>query len=163
MIQSAAPGVTAWFPEWAISNQANDPTEVSMTTDQLELGLRIAGLVLAGLVAANFVAARRWNYRENLAGADAIVRQVFYVHGAYIVGIIAALALLCLGWPRLLLSDGMGRVLSGFFGLFWGSRVLVQLLVYDPGFRRANRGWDLFFLGVFGFLGCIFTLAAWQP
>jgi hypothetical protein len=60
----------------------------------------------------------------------------------------------------LLLEDGMGRVLSGFFGLFWGSRVVVQLTYYDRQVRRRDRGWDVFFLGVFGALSTMFTLAA---
>jgi hypothetical protein len=126
----------------------------------LEIGLRGAGMILSGLVVANFVAAKRWRYAENLAGSEAMVRQVFYVHCAYIVAIIAALAVLCLGWPRLLLEDGMGRVLSGFFGLFWGSRVVVQLTYYDREVRRRDRGWDFFFLGVFAVLSAVFTLAA---
>jgi hypothetical protein len=126
----------------------------------LEIGLRGAGMILSGLVLANFVAAKRWRYADNLAGSEAMVRQVFYVHCAYIVAIIAALAVLCLGWPRLLLEDGMGRVLCGFFGLFWGSRVLVQLTYYDREVRRRDRGWDVFFLGVFAVLSAVFTLAA---
>jgi hypothetical protein len=126
----------------------------------IETGLRVAGLILTGLVAANFVAAKRWNYSRNLAGAETIVRQVFFVHCAYIVVIIAALAVLCLGWPHLLVEDGMGRVLSGFFGIFWGSRVVVQLTYYDRELRRRDRAWDAFFLGVFLALASIFTLAA---
>ncbi len=127
----------------------------------LETGLRAAGLILSGLVLANFVAAKRWRYAQNLAASEAMVRQVFYVHCAYIVVIIAALALLCLGWPQLLLEGGMGRVLCGFFGLFWGSRVVVQLAYYDREVRRRDRGWDVFFLGVFLMLAAVFTLAAW--
>lgn len=123
------------------------------------MGLRAAGLVLCGLVVANFVAAKRWGYSRNLAGADTIVRQVFHVHCAYIIAIIAALAVLCLGWPQLLMEDGMGRALCGFFGLFWGSRVIVQMTYYDPALRRKDRGWDVFFLIVFLFLAAIFTLA----
>ncbi len=126
----------------------------------LEIGLRGAGMILSGLVVANFVAAKRWRYADNLAGSEAMVRQVFYVHCAYIVAIIAALAVLCLGWPRLLLEDGMGRVLCGFFGLFWGSRVVVQLTYYDREVRRRDRSWDVFFLGVFVVLSAVFTLAA---
>lgn len=125
----------------------------------IEMGLRAAGLMLSGLVVANFVAAKRWNYAGNLADAEAMVRQVFYVHCTYIVVIIAALAVLCLGWPHLLLEDGMGRVLCGFFGIFWGSRVIVQLTYYDSEVRRKDRGWDVFFLGVFTTLAAIFTLA----
>lgn len=117
--------------------------------------------MLAGLVLANFVAAKRWNYSRNLAGAELIVRQVFYVHCAYIVVIIAALALVCLGWPDLLLEGGFARVFCAFFGLFWFSRVVVQLTYYDPGLRRTDRYWDIFFLGVFLTLSLTFTLAAY--
>jgi hypothetical protein len=131
-----------------------------MNTLQLEIGLRVTGTILLGLVVANFVAAKRWNYARNLAGADAMVRQIFYVHCGYIVAIITALAVLCLGWPRLLLEDRMGRVLCGFFGLFWGSRVVVQLTYYDREVRRRDRSWDMFFLGVFAVLSAVFTLAA---
>lgn len=117
-------------------------------------------MILSGLVLANFVAARRWKYAENLAGSEAMVRQVFYVHCGYIVAIITALAVLCLGWPHLLIEDRMGRVLCGFFGLFWGSRVVVQLTYYDREVRRRDRGWDIFFLCVFLVLSTVFTLAA---
>jgi hypothetical protein len=131
-----------------------------MNPQYLEIALRIAGLMMTGLVAANFVAARRWRYRENLAGCDVMVRQVFHVHCAYIITIISGLAALCLGWPALLLADGMGRVLSGFFGAFWASRVIVQLAYYDAATRRHDRGWDLFFLGVFLAMATVFTLVA---
>ena len=131
-----------------------------MNPQHLENALRITGLMMTGLVAANFVAAKRWRYRENLAGCDVMVRQVFHVHCAYIIAIISALAALCLGWPGLLLADGMGRVLSGFFGVFWTSRVIVQLAYYDAATRRHDRGWDLFFLGVFLAMATVFTLAA---
>ncbi|MFC7336692.1 hypothetical protein ACFQY0_05855 [Haloferula chungangensis] len=128
-----------------------------------EIALRIAGVMLIGLTAANFVAAKRWNYAGNLAGSAVIVRQVFHVHCAYIVAIIVALAMLCLGWPDLLREEGMGRVLSGFFGLFWLSRVLVQLSYYDKETRRRDRAWDVFFFGVFGYLSLVFFLAAFFP
>lgn len=131
-----------------------------MNPPAIEACLRIAGVILAGLAVANFVAARRLDYRGHLATAGVIVRQIFHVHAAYIVAIIIALGLLCLGWPGLLLEDGMGRVLSGFFALFWLSRVVVQLFYYDRRTRRRNRAWDVFFLGVFLVLGLVFTLAA---
>jgi succinate-acetate transporter protein len=131
-----------------------------MTTETLVIALRIAGLMMSGLVIANFVAAKRLRYHENLAGCDVMVRQIFHVHCAYIIAIVGGLAVLCLGWPQLLLADGMGRVLAGFFGAFWASRVIVQLSYYDKETRRRERGWDFFFLGVFIALSTIFTLTA---
>jgi hypothetical protein len=131
-----------------------------MTTETLVIALRIAGLMMSGIVLANFVAAKRLRYRENLAACDVMVRQIFHVHCAYIIAIVGGLGMLCLGWPQLLLADGMGRVLAGFFGAFWASRVIIQLVYYDKETRRRERGWDLFFLGVFATLGTIFTLTA---
>ena len=125
----------------------------------LEMGLRGAGVMLVGLVVANFVAAKRFRYAENMQGSEAMVRQIFYVHCAYIIAIISGLALLCLGWPELLLEGGMGQILSGFFGLFWASRVVVQMTYYDKEMRRRERIWDVFFLGVFFILSAVFTLA----
>lgn len=134
-----------------------------MDTPLIENALRLAGAMLTGLVVANFVAAKRWDYAGSLAGTKVIVRQIFHVHCAYIVAIIAALAVLCLVWPGLLLADGMGRVLAAFFALFWLSRVIVQLTYYDKGMRRDDRAWDVFFLGVFLTLALIFALAAIKP
>jgi|TARA_B110000495_G_scaffold203610_1_gene228219 hypothetical protein len=121
--------------------------------------LRLAGLICSGLIVANFVAAPRLGYVRNLAGSENLVRQIFYVHCGYIVFLITALAVLCLGWPRLLLEPGMGRVVSGFFTVFWGSRVVVQLTYYDKVERRKERFWDVFFLLVFLTLAVIFAAA----
>jgi hypothetical protein len=132
-----------------------------MKPEILEIGLRSAGLILTGLVAANFVAAKRWDYSGSLVGTKLIVRQIFHVHCAYIIGIIAALALVCLGWPSLLLEGGFSKVFCAFFALFWLSRVIVQLTYYDSELRRNDRCWDLFFLGVFLTLSIIFALATY--
>jgi len=121
--------------------------------------LRLAGLICLGLVAANFVAAPRLGYARNLAGSDQLVRQIFYVHCGYIVFLITALAVLCLGWPELFLEKGMGKVVSGFFTIFWASRVVVQLTYYDETERRKERFWDVFFLLVFFTLAVIFAAA----
>ena len=110
---------------------------------------RLAGVMCLGLIVANFVAAPRLSYARNLEQSETIVRQIFYVHCGYIVFLITGLAVLCLGWPELLLTDGMGRVVCFFFGVFWGSRVIVQLTYYDRELRKQERFWDIFFLGVF--------------
>ena len=121
--------------------------------------LRLAGLMCVGLVVANFVAAPRLGYGGSLVQTETIVRQISYVHCGYIVVLITGLAVLCLGWPHLLLEDGMGKVVSGFFAVFWGSRVVVQLTYYDRELRSQERFWDVFFLIVFSTLAAIFAAA----
>ena len=121
--------------------------------------LRLAGLMCLGLVVANFVAAPRFGYARSLAKTETIVRQIFYVHCGYIVFLITGLAVLCLAWPGLFLEKGMGQVVSGFFAVFWGSRVVVQLTYYDSDLRRKERCWDIFFLLVFVGLALIFAFA----
>ncbi len=134
-----------------------------MNPSIMETALRIGGLILTGLVVANFVAPKRFNYSSNLASSSVFVRQVFYVHAAYLISILGGLAVLCLGWPDLLINDRMGKILCAFFALFWFSRVIVQLTYYDPAIRRENRFWDLLFLGVFLTLAGIFALATFIP
>jgi hypothetical protein len=130
-----------------------------MNAETTILLLRLAGLICLGLIVANFVAAPRLGYARNLAGSDNLVRQIFYVHCGYIVFLITGLAVLCLGWPELFLERGMGRVVSGFFAVFWASRVVVQLTYYDKTERRKERFWDIFFLLVFFSLAAIFATA----
>jgi len=122
--------------------------------------LRLAGLMCVGLVIANFLAAPRLGYARSLLHAEAIVRQIFYVHCGYIIFLITGLAVICLGWPQIFLEEGMGRVVSGFFAVFWGSRVIVQLVYYDRELRGKERFWDVFFLIVFLTLAIIFITAA---
>ncbi|MEN8680548.1 MAG: hypothetical protein ABF391_10930 [Akkermansiaceae bacterium] len=121
--------------------------------------LRLAGLTCVGLVVANFVAAPRLGYAGSLARAEKLVRQIFYVHCGYIVMLISGLAILCLGWPHLFLEGGMSKVVSGFFTVFWASRVVVQLTYYDSEYRRRERFWDIFFLMVFFTLALVFGAA----
>lgn len=130
-----------------------------MNAETIILLLRLAGLMCVGLVVANFLAAPRLGYGRSLVHAEAIVRQIFFVHCGYIVFLITGLAVLCLGWPYLILEEGMGRVVSGFFAVFWGSRVVVQLTYYDRELRSQERFWDVFFLIVFFTLAAIFAAA----
>lgn len=129
-----------------------------LNPEAMLLLFRFAGLVMLGLLVANMVAPKRLNYASSLRKADLIVRQIFYVHCAYIILVIAGLTLLCLGWPQLLLGGELARGLCGFFAFFWLSRVVTQLSYYDKRLRAQERGWDLFFLVVFAFLGGVFLM-----
>lgn len=123
--------------------------------------IQIAGAVQLAIGLANLPLASRLQYRKNLAGASEIVRQIFYVHAAYIVLVVLGFAALSLLFPTELVSGrALGRFLSTFLAIFWLLRVPIQLFYYPDEIRRQNRLADVIFIVAFAFLALIFGLAA---
>jgi len=123
--------------------------------------IQIAGAVQLAIGLANLPLATRLQYRKNLAGASEIVRQVFYVHAAYIVLVVLGFAALALLFPAELSSGRpIGRFLSAFLAIFWLLRVPIQLFYYPVEIRRQNRLADVIFTVAFAFLAVVFGLAA---
>jgi len=97
----------------------------------------------------------------NLPLAIRLVRQVFYVHAAYIVLVVLGFAALALLFPADLSSGRpLGRFLSSFLAIFWLLRVPIQLFYYPAEIRRQNRLADVVFIVAFAFLAVVFGLAA---
>ncbi len=123
--------------------------------------IQIAGAVQLAIGLANLPLASRLQYRKNLAGASEMVRQIFYVHAAYIVLVVLGFAALSLLFPTELVSGRpLGRFLSTFLAIFWLLRVPIQLFYYPVEIRRQNRLADVIFIVAFAFLAVIFGLAA---
>ncbi len=105
----------------------------------LELHLRLAGLplVLIGLGHAFLPRVLAW--ATDLASVSALNRQIAYVHSGYIGLTCVLMGLLPLTMPGSLLNGGplATAVLVGYL-LFWGSRLFVQVLVYDAAHWRGN-------------------------
>ncbi len=133
--------------------------------DSLVLALVfVAGVVQLFIVAANFFAPRMLGYRESLAGAAPLVRQVFTVHALFIVLVLAAFASACfLFTPELAGASRLGRALSTFLAAFWGLRFVLQLAYYDRNVRRHHRAFDALFVTAFATLAAAFSLAALFP
>ena len=82
--------------------------------------LRAAGAVQVALIAGNFLLPAKLRCRENLKRVSPIIAQVFIVHWAYIVLILAAFASLCFWFPQELAGpDRLGRFLAAFMAGFW--------------------------------------------
>jgi hypothetical protein len=127
----------------------------------LSAWIQVAGAVQLAIGLANLPLASRLQYRKNLAGASAIVREVFYVHAAYIVLVVLGFAALALFFPDELVSGRpLGRFLSAFLAIFWLLRVPIQLFYYPIEIRRQNRLADVIFTVAFAFLAVVFGLAA---
>ena len=127
----------------------------------LVVALWIAGFVQLAIVLANVILPRKLNYRENLARVAPIIRQVFVVHSAYIVGIVLLFALVTFGFGAELVSGrGLGRFLAAAMAVFWLCRVPLQLFYYDAALRRANRAGDAAMTVALLFLTATYTAAA---
>lgn len=129
----------------------------------MELLIRAAGIGLLLIAFANVFAPRLFRYRENLARCDRMFGQVFMAHGAYIVVVVVGMAALCLWRPSFFLDHEVGRAMAGFFGLFWGSRCVVQICYYDRELRRKYPLGDIIFFTGFLALGVGFLKIALLP
>jgi cyanate permease len=120
-----------------------------------------AGVVQVGIVLANIPLPGRLKVRERLAGVPRFLRQVFYVHWAYIVIVVGLFAALCFGFaPELAGASGLGRFLSGFMAGFWLLRIVLQVFYYDRELRRELRKLDLLYVVMLAVLVGIFGTAA---
>lgn len=119
--------------------------------------LQLAGLVQILIAAANVPAKRMLAFEADLVKLTPIVRQVHRVQHAYIVAVLLFFAGLCLLRPQETAADAL---LCGFLALFWGSRILIQRLYYDPEVKRRHRAADVFFTLCFAYLAAVFGAAA---
>jgi hypothetical protein len=130
----------------------------------LVLLLWVAGFVQIGISAANIYLPRKLRYQENLEHVAPIIRQIFFVHSAYVVGVVLLFAWISFGFANDLTSGhGLGRFLAAAMALFWLCRAPVQLLYYDASLRRSNRIGDVAFTAAALFLATTYGAAAFLP
>ena len=123
--------------------------------------IQIAGLCQLGVASANCFAVRLFRYRAALAPVPETVRQVFWVQNVFIVMTVLGVSFLCLAFPaELARGTGLGRAVSGFFALFWGLRLGVQVFYYSRTKRRQYPVLDLVFVMTFLYLTGVFVVAA---
>ena len=126
--------------------------------------LWLAGLVQVAIAFANFFLPAKLRYRENLSRVSPIIRQIFVVHSAYIVGIVLLFAGLTFGFAGELASGhGLGRFRAAAIALFGLMRGPVQLLYYDATLRRGNRWGDIVFTAGALFLTAAYGVATFVP
>ncbi len=120
-----------------------------------------AGLLQLLITSVNFFLPSKLQYRENLSKVSTIIRQIFVVHSVYIVLVLLGFSALCLFFaPELAGDSPLGRSLSGFLGVFWLLRVMIQVFYYDATLRRRHRLTHVGFTVSFLYLGILFAVAA---
>ncbi len=125
------------------------------------LFLWLAGFVQIAIACANLFIPKKLNYQENLSRVAPIIRQIFVVHSAYIVGVVLLFAVVTFSFAEELASGrGLGRFLAASIAMFWLCRAPIQLLYYDASLRRTNRAGDVAFTLAALFLTTTYGAAA---
>ena len=125
------------------------------------MALWAAGVVQLAIFAANFYVPRKLRYRQGIAGAPLIIRQIFYVHAAYVVGVVLLFSVVTFAFaPELASGAGLGRFWAAAICVFWTCRVPLQAFYYDAALRRNNRLGDIAMLTALVFLSVTYGVAA---
>jgi hypothetical protein len=126
--------------------------------------LWLAAAIQFAMAASNIFLPRILKYKENLLRVSPIIRQIFVVHSAYLVGVVLLFAAATATFTSELASGhGLGRFLSAAIAVFWLCRMLVQLLYYDANLRKSNRWGDFAYSAATAFLCIAYSAAAFSP
>jgi len=123
------------------------------------LNLTITGVLLVGLGAAHVVLPVLLRWPRELAAASPLHRQVSYVH-CFFIGLSCVLwGLLPLTAGGLLLQPGpVTRLVLAGAVIFWASRLVIQLAVFN---RHARRSAAWLALSAAGTLVWLYLTAVW--
>jgi hypothetical protein len=102
--------------------------------------LKVVGALLVALGLAHSLFGRYFKWKQELAPLSLLTRQIFQVHGFFIALVVAMIGACSLFYTTALLASGaLSRVVLTGFLVFWLSRLVIQLFVYDPAIWRGRR------------------------
>lgn len=126
--------------------------------------LRLTGGLHFGILIASALVPQVLDWKRTLATLPQLVRELFWVHGAFIV-----LTIVGLGTITLVCADELAtrtllaRCFTGFAALFWGLRLTLQFVLFRPDaylttwyLRAGYHGLTI----VFAILTAIYFVAA---
>jgi hypothetical protein len=121
----------------------------------MKIMLQLAGMLQLSILIASAFVPRIFDWRHNLAGLNAFLRQLFWVYGTFIVLVIIGFAVLTLFHAgSIAAGEPVARSLGAFIAIFWLTRLVVQFAVFDP--RPFLKTW--FYKAGYHALTAIFAL-----
>ena len=135
-----------------------------MRLDQLLLA---AGALHFTLLLPGALLPKVLKWRTELRNVCDLTRHVIWVHGAFVVMVIVGFGLLTLLNARALTSGTLlARSLCGLIAIFWLSRLVTQLFIFDA--RPYLRTWFLKagyhgLTAVFTYFAAVYAWAALLP
>ncbi len=98
----------------------------------VEWSLYLGAFLHFSILLASFQVPRALDWKSALAPLPKLLRQLFWVYGAFIVGIIVAFGLLTLLLaPELARGGATALALTALIAIFWTARLSVQFFVFD--------------------------------
>ena len=90
------------------------------------------GIFHFGILIASALVPQVLDWKESLNKLDGLLRQLIWVHGAFIVLVIIGFGLISILFPGELASGTpLAKGVCAFIVIFWGARLLVQLFIFD--------------------------------
>ena len=94
--------------------------------------IQLGGLAHFGILIASALTPGVLEWRRHLATLPALLRQLFWVYGSFIVLVIVSFGTISLAHPAALSSgEPLARAVCAMIAIFWSARLLVQWFVFD--------------------------------
>ena len=134
----------------------------------LQTALTLAGVAHFGILIASANAPKALNWKETLKPLPKLMRQMFWVYGAFIVLMIVSFGTITLVHTDTLANatTPLARWVSGMIAVFWFVRLMVQFFVFDATPFLTNWFYKIGYHGltvVFIFLTAVYSWAAFFP
>lgn len=127
----------------------------------------LGGVCHFGILLASALLPRVLDWRRELARVSPLSRHVVWTHGVFIVLTIIAFGAISLANASTLAGgSALARWFCGFVAVFWLSRLVVQLFLFDARPYLTTRLLTLGYHGltvVFAYLGFVYGWAAVLP
>ncbi len=132
----------------------------------LALFILIGGVLHFGILIASACVPHVLDWKQSLARLDPLLRQLIWVHGAFIVLVIVGFGIFSVALSAELASGTpLARAICLFIAIFWAARLAVQFFVFDakPFLRTAflKIGYHGLTI-VFFYLAIVYSIAALQ-
>jgi hypothetical protein len=130
----------------------------------VELLVRLGGVIQLAILSASALVPGVLDWKAELRRLPTLLRQLIWVHGAFIVLVIAGFGIVsvCLA-PELIAGTPLARSVCGLVAIFWLARLGIQFFVFDAkpylGSRLLVLGYHLLTVA-FVYLAVVFSVAA---
>lgn len=133
----------------------------------LNTALTIAGIAHFAILIASASTPKALNWKTTLACLPKMMRQMFWVYGAFIVLMIVSFGTITLTYTGdLAAGSPLARAVCGMIATFWFTRLMVQFFIFDATPYLTNwfykYGYHALTL-VFIFLSSVYAWAALFP